>query len=259
MLRNLNKLRRHRGSWSHTLCSRPFDYLQIGFPPVVLNTFVVCALWSSQNLKWLLKSKKITWSIVVLTTCPEFGKKTGLDDQFCRFCGALLKVDTETTGKPAEPAEYEKNTVEPEVCYGERERHADYTGLVSFGIFLIIIGVIFVANPNVLSQFNSWINQMSKARALLRPSLGIINSVALFFALIGLSDFFVSGLRAMTHRRKWRALRGFFSGVALISFSYFVYLYGQHTLVWQMVLALEILVIGLLIIIYSATRYLLIR
>ena len=159
--------------------------------------------------------------------------------------------------KRAKTAEEEKYRREPEFCFGEHERHADYTGLVSFGLFLLIIGIIFIANPSILSQLNSWTNQMSQAQKLLRPPPEIINSAALFFALVGLSDFIVSGIRLITHRRRRRAVRNVFSGVAVITFSYLVYLYGQRTLVWQIALAYEILVIGLLVIIHALVRHLL--
>jgi hypothetical protein len=203
--------------------------------------------------------KNVIWRYAVLETCPKCGKEADKDDQFCRFCGASLKADVKTPAKPTEQADEGKYTTEPEYCFGERERHADYTGLVSFGIFLLIVGVIFVANPNIFSQLNSWANQMSQAQKLLRPPTGIINSAVLFFALVGLSDFFVSGTRLVTHRRRRRALRDVFSGVAVLTFSYLVYLYGQRTLVWQMAVAYEILVIGLLVIVYSLVRYLWIR
>jgi hypothetical protein len=179
------------------------------------------------------------------------------NDQFCRFCGASLKDETNVSERPAQPAEEEKYASEPEeFCFGARERRADYTGLVSFGLLLLIIGIVFVANPSIFSQLNSWGTKMSQTQKLSRPPIEVINSAVLFFALIGLSNFFVSGIRWMTYKRKWRALRGAFSGVALIAFSYLVYLYGQHTLAWQMVLAYEIVVIGLLVILYGIARHL---
>jgi len=191
-----------------------------------------------------------------LITCPKCSKTAEKDNQFCRFCGASLKEETNVSEKPAQPTEQEKYTRETEFCFGEHEHHADYAGLVSFGMLLLIIGIIFVANPSIITQLNSWAKQMSQAKMLQRPPQEIINSAVLFFALIGLSDFLVSGIRAMTHRRKWRALRNAFSGVATLTFAYLIYLYGQHTLVWELVLALEIVVIGLLVILYGIARHL---
>ena len=192
-----------------------------------------------------------------MTTCPKYGKVAEKDDLFCRSCGASLKDETKVSEKPGQPAEEQRYAREPEeYCFGEHERHADYTGLISFGLFLLIIGIIFVANPNIGSQLNTWVNKMSKAQMLSRPPQEIINGAVLFFALVGLSDLFVSGIRFIIHRRKWRALRSTFSGIALITFSYLIYLYGQKTLRWQVALAYEILVIGLLVILYAIARHL---
>lgn len=179
------------------------------------------------------------------------------DDQFCHFCGASLKDQTSASEKPAQPSEGQRYAREPEdYCFGRRERRRDYTGLVSFGIFLLIVGIIFIVNTDLFSQLNSWVERMSNAQMLSRPPQEIINSAVLFFALVGVSDFFVSGVRYMVYERKRRALGTAFSGVALIAFSYLIYLYGQHTLAWQLVLAYEIVVIGLLVMVYAIARHL---
>jgi len=178
------------------------------------------------------------------------------DDQFCRFCGTPLKDQSSASAKPGQPAEEQRRVREPEeYCYGSRERRGDYSGLVSFGLLLLIIGIVFVVNPNIFSQLDSWTNRMSQAQMLQRPPQEIINSAVLFFALIGLSNFFVSGLRYVVYKRKRRALSTAFSGVALIAFSYLIYLYGQHKLEWQLALAYEIVVIGLLVIVYAVARH----
>jgi hypothetical protein len=179
------------------------------------------------------------------------------DDLFCRFCGASLRDETNAPEKPTEPAEAHRYAREPEeYCFGEHERQADLTGLISFGIFLLIIGIIFVTNPNIGSQLNTWVTKMQNAQMLSRPPQEIINSSVLFFALVGLSELLVSGIRSLTYQRKWRALRTAFSGIALITFSYLIYLYGRRVLGWQIALAYEILVIGLLVILYAIVRLL---
>jgi len=195
---------------------------------------------------------------MILATCPKCGKTAEEDDQFCRFCGASLKTQTGTTEGTGQPTGEQRRVREPEeYCYGPRERRGDYPGLVSFGLFLLIVGAVFVVNPSIFSQLNSWGNKMSQLQMLQRPPQEIINSAMLFFVLVGLSDFFVSGLRYVVYKRKRRALGTAFSGVALIAFSYLIYLYGQHKLGWQLTLAYEIVVIGLLVIVYAVASHLL--
>jgi hypothetical protein len=185
-----------------------------------------------------------------MPTCPKCGAETEKDDEFCRVCGTRLIAET------GESVEKRSPVYEGEVCFGERERHRDYSGLVSFGVFLLIVGIIFIANPNLISDFRLWIEDMRTQETLLRPAQGLIDSAALFFVLIGISDFFLAGVRFMAHQRLRRVLSNILSGVALVSFSYFIYLYGKHSLTWQMTLAAEAIVCGLLIILYCVLRYL---
>jgi hypothetical protein len=184
-----------------------------------------------------------------MPTCPKCGAETEKDDEFCRFCGTRLVAETR-------PLEKEGSAQEREVCFGEGERHRDYSGLVSFGILLLIVGIIFLANPNVVSDFRLWIERLTTEKTLSRPPQGLIDSAALFFGLIGLSDFFLAGVRFIADKRMRRVLVDILSGVALVLFSYLIYLYGRHTLTWQMALATEAVACGLLIILYSVLRYL---
>jgi len=185
-----------------------------------------------------------------MPTCQKCGAEAEKDDEFCRFCGTRLVAET------SKPFEKEHTVQEREVCFGEGERPRDYSGLVSFGIFLLIVGIIFLANPNLISDFRLWIETMTTQKTLLRPTQGLIDSAVLFFALIGISDFFLAGVRFLTHQRLRRVLTEILSGVALMSFSYFIYLYGTRAFAWQMVLAAEAVTVGLLVILYSVLRYL---
>ena len=185
-----------------------------------------------------------------MPTCPKCGAVTEKNDEFCRVCGARL------VGETSESAEKKSPVPEREVCFGEGERYRDYSGLASFGVFLLMVGIIFLANPNLISDFSSWIERMRTQETLLRPTQGLIDSAALFFALIGISNFFLAGIRFMARQRLRRVLSGILSGVALVSFSYFIYLYGTRALTWQMTLAAEAVVCGLIIILYSVLRYL---
>jgi DNA-directed RNA polymerase subunit RPC12/RpoP/drug/metabolite transporter (DMT)-like permease len=184
-----------------------------------------------------------------MPTCSKCGAEIEKDDLFCPYCGAQL------TTQPSK--EYEKETYVHgrDVCF-EVERRRDYTGLISFGIFLVIIGIVFIANPNVTSNFSSWTEQMTKAKSLSRPPQDLINSAALFFGLIGLSDFFLAAVRFIAHRVTRRALSNILSGAALVLFSYLIYLYGRHELTWQVALATEVVFCGLLVIVYSTLHYL---
>jgi hypothetical protein len=185
-----------------------------------------------------------------MPTCPKCGAEIEKDAEFCRSCGTHLTAET------SKPLEKEGSAREREVCFGEGERRVDYSGLVSFGIFLLVVGTIFLANPNLFSDFRLWIETMTTEKTLSRPPQGLINSAALFFGLIALSNFIMVGVRFMAKERMRRVLADILSGVALALFSYFIYLYGTRAFAWPMVLAAEAVTIGLLVILYSVLRYL---
>jgi len=184
-----------------------------------------------------------------MPTCPKCGAEIEKNDLFCRYCGARLMTE------PSKAPEKETHVRERDECF-EVEHHRDYTGLISFGIFLVIVGIVFIANPNVISSFSSWTQQMTKAKSLLRPPQDFIYSAALFFGLIGLSDFFLAGVRFIAYRVTRRFVSNMLSGVALVLFSYLIFLYGRHDLTWQVALAIEVVACGLLVIVYSTIHYL---
>ena len=115
-------------------------------------------------------------------------------------------------------------TRERETCFGAGSRKKDYLGLVSFGVFILIVGIVFVANPNLVSDFSSWIEQMTDEQHLIRPSEGLVSSAILFFGLIGLSDFFKAGIRLWIAKVMRQVLADILSGVALVLFAYLIHL-----------------------------------
>ena len=184
-----------------------------------------------------------------MPTCPKCGADMEKTDLFCPSCGTQLNTEQ------SKASEEETHVREGDVCF-EVEHRRDYTGLISFGIFLLIVGIVFIADPNMISSFNSWIEGMTRAKSLSRPPLDLIDSAALFLGLIGLSEFFLAGVRFIAYRLTGRTLSNILSGVALVIFSYLVYLYGRHDLTWQITLAAEIVACGLLVIAYCIVYYL---
>jgi len=183
-----------------------------------------------------------------MTTCSKCGAEASEDYVFCPRCGSPLGLEK---GKTI--ARAGGHNPESETCFGERDR--DYFGMVSFGVFVLIIGIIFAANPNVLSNFRLWVEQMIREERIVRPPQGLIRSATLFFGLIGLSNFSLAGIRLVFEKVGRRVLGDVLSGVALLSFAYLINLYGMRALTWQMVLAIEAILCGILVIVYSALRY----
>lgn len=147
---------------------------------------------------------------------------------------------------------------EGEFCFGQRRKTKDYIGVLSFGIFVIVVGVILITNPNLFSEIGTWVEQMTDKGTVVRPPDGLIFSGAVFFGLMGVSNFIKVALRLAVDSSRRTALSEMHSGVALVCFAYFLHLYSNNPdISWQLTLALEIVVIGLLVISYSALRLML--
>jgi len=143
-------------------------------------------------------------------------------------------------------------------CFGggrKRRRGKDYLGLLSFGIFILIIGAIFIANPNIITDFSQWVGQMVDREQFIRPPDGVIFGAYVFFALIGISNFFKAAVRLWIKDSPRQAISDTLSGVALVFFAYLIHLYSQYTIEWQIVLAIEIIIIGVLVVVYSLIHY----
>lgn len=123
----------------------------------------------------------------------------------------------------------------------------------------MVVGIIFATNPNILSDFRLWIEQMTSKEGLTTPPEGLIRSATLFFGLVGLSNFFMAGIRLIFEKTGRRVLGDISTGVALLSFAYLISLYGGRALAWQMVVGIEAIVCGLLIVVYSILRYVVLK
>lgn len=162
--------------------------------------------------------------------CKKCGTEYIEGAEFCTKCGASV---VEGWRPPREE------------CFGERKGERDYLGLVSFGIFLLIVGYILSTNPWVLSDIRTLFEKLVKG--VFEPSTRLVYVFALFLGLMGVSNFVVAGIR-VAYRQPWRRpLKDILSGVGVISFAYFVYLYGPIPIA----LVLGIVVIGVLVIIYG--------
>jgi uncharacterized membrane protein len=167
------------------------------------------------------------------------------DAKFCTNCGASIS-----------PLQ-NRYVKERDTCFGEGDR--DRLGKVSFGFFVIVVGIVLAFNPGIFSDFGFWIEQMTNEGTIVRPSTSLITSAMLFFGMIGVSNFVMAATRAFIDKAKRRMISDILSGVALVLFAYLISLYNTYSLTWQMVLGIEVVAIGLLIVSYSILRNMLPR
>lgn len=183
-----------------------------------------------------------------MVTCPKCGAEAQEDHKFCSRCGASLEIKP----RPAEPKPRGK---ERNTCFGEGER--DYLGLVSVGFFIIIVGIVFLSNMNIIEEFRQWIELMTTRQTFVRPLGGLLNSAKLFFILAGASHFIMAGIRIAFNDVKRRIITNTLSGIALVLFAYFIQLYAARSITWVAALAYEAIAVGLLVMLYSVLWYML--
>jgi hypothetical protein len=166
--------------------------------------------------------------------CKRCGAEYQEGAKFCIKCGSSI---TEEWKPPRDE------------CFGEKKQETDYIGLASFGIFLLIVAYLFLTNPLLGEDIVSFFTNLSDAKFL--PSGRLIDIFTLFLILIGAWSFVEAGIRAAIKQPFRKSLSGVFTGVAFIIFAYLVSRYSQGTLDWQIALVLEIIIIGILIILYG--------
>lgn len=143
-------------------------------------------------------------------------------------------------------------SVERDTCFGEENK--DPLSWLSFGFFILALGIVFSLNTDVFSDFGFWIEQMADKGIPVRPPTSLISSAILFFGMIGISDFGIATIRVFIDKEKRRIISDILTGVALVLFAYLIHMYNAYFFMWQTVLGIEIVVIGLLVILYTLVR-----
>jgi len=194
--------------------------------------------------------------------CPNCGAPPATHDAtFCMMCGARMKPETPPApvAAPPIPAAAPPTPPAPEAprpwWEGRPPWHAppappDLIGLLSFGMFLLIVAVVWASNPLVFSQFISWIGDIARAATLPRPPDPLIWSAALLFGLGAGSGYFTAVLRASVVRQRWRAVGDVLSATATLVFAVLLSAYANHVLSGWAVIALEVATVGFLIFLY---------
>lgn len=185
--------------------------------------------------------------------CPTCGTENREPSKTCFFCGAVLPVEPPALEivEPAPPPPSLRPA--PPSRPASRDYGPDFVGLFGVAFFLIVVGVVFYVNPNLLEELRRWWDQILAGRLLQRPPEGVITSAALFWALLGLTSFAIAGLRWAVTRSKLRTLGASLGGIGMIAFAYLLYRYSRGESSGSLVISFEAAVIGVLLIVYIAS------
>lgn len=181
--------------------------------------------------------------------CEKCGARVSEDESFCPSCGTPVKsVSTRRVRR------VRRDRREDELCFGE-EPKGDPLGIVGFGLFLLVVGLVFQMNTGVHTDFLSWVRSMADSEAFVMPPRALINSAVLFFGLIGLSNFLEAAIRFLVDKDPGRITTDVLSGVGFLAFAYIINLWSLGSITWTMVVAYQAIIIGVLVILGSFIRH----
>src|SRR6266480_329970 len=105
--------------------------------------------------------------------CPRCGTENDDEVAFCVYCGSLLP-DHASAPTPAAPAPIAPSAASalrpmPAAARAFPERRPDFVALIGVAFFLLILGVVFTLNTNLLNDFRSWWDLIQPGGLFVRP------------------------------------------------------------------------------------------
>ena len=188
--------------------------------------------------------------------CDACGTMNKDTSRFCLYCGAsLTTIGAETAPPTSTPAPPAPTPPIPRAAplrpvYVPRPRYPDYVALFGVAFFLLVLGIVFYLNGNLLTELRRWWDQVLVGRGAFRPPEGVIVSAGLFWGLLGVSNFGIAFLRWLFTRSRIRTLGALLGGIAMVMFSYFLYRYSLRDMSGSIIVALEAGVIAVLLFVY---------
>src|SRR5207249_9846870 len=140
----------------------------------------------------------------------------------------------------------------PPVARAFPERRPDFVGLIGVAFFLLIVGIVFTLNTNLLNDLRFWWDLLVANGLFVRPPDGIIASGTIFFGLLGLSNFLTSGLRWTLDRSRFGALARVLAGVGFISLAFLTWRYSLRAMSGSLVISVWTAILGTFLVIYIA-------
>ena len=179
--------------------------------------------------------------------CERCGAEVGEDQRFCPKCGASI-----TTGVSRRSRD-RRIRREDDLCFG-RESGRDPLDLLEFGLFLLVVGAVFLSNPDILTELIDWARLMADMGTPIRPPAPLISGATLFFGLIGLSNLFTAVVRMLMDKVWRRILPDLLSGAGFLAFAYLITLYAKEAITFTNVLAIMVIIFGALVVLYTVLR-----
>jgi hypothetical protein len=182
-----------------------------------------------------------------LPHCERCGVEVGEDQRYCPKCGASITTDVSRRRRDR------RIRREDDLCFG-RESGRDPLGTLEFGLFLLVVGAVFLSNRDILTELIDWARLMADVGTPIRPPAPLISGATLFFGLIGFSNIFTAVVRMLMDKVWQRILPDLLSGAGFLAFAYLITLYAKEAIVLTNVLAMMAIIFGALVVLYTVLR-----
>ncbi len=152
--------------------------------------------------------------------CPKFGARMG------------------EGGRVLPETRYERRRAELEA-----RRRTDPIGAAGFGVFLIVVAVIYINFPGVFGGFIDWLSSWADTGPTMLPTT-LVEPVVWFFLGMGAWSIAAALIRGLSGMRTSAAVRDFFGGLANFGIAYVLREYAAGALTWITFIALFFIILG---------------
>lgn len=179
--------------------------------------------------------------------CERCGAEVSEDQRYCPKCGASVSEGVSRRRR------HRSKRRDDDICFG-RESERDPLDLLEFGLFLLVVGAVFLSNPSVPAELIDWVRLMADLSAPIRPQASLISSATLFFGLVGFSNLFTAVVRVLMDKVWRRILPDLLAGAGFFAFAYLISLYAKEAITFTNVIAVEAVVFGISVVLYAVLR-----
>jgi len=138
-----------------------------------------------------------------------------------------------------------------------RHRHDNYAGAISFGAFLILVGILYLTTPNLLGEARAFINDLKPVQLApniwwLEPSANhpvLYNAAQQFCYIFGLVQVVILGLEFAKKESVRRKARTFSHIIFWVGAGYVFGMLSIGTFTWVPFLGALVVLVGVSIIV----------
>lgn len=189
-----------------------------------------------------------------MVTCTKCGSENAEDAAYCAKCGARLEKREHVAVEPSREARPESG------CFGlpprpEQRERADFLGLMSGGVILIVLALTYLRYPLTFSIIVDYLENLASRQGYIKPPLVLFGPVIFFLYAVGVWGLILSALRVVLQGRVRGAVGDLIGGLFAFFCAYLLTSYANDAITGRGLLAYFIMAIGLIVIINAVIYF----